>query len=255
MRKHGRVRVAVLVLAALALLFGGRGVARAGVIYQTGFEPPTYSLGTLNGKDGWSTSSNADVQNSTVLSGTQAAGFNATTVSGQDLAAHAISYSSLNNPDSLVRIQEAFFLSAAGTPSNWDVIAAFGNNNVFLGQVLVLTNNTATLGLASTGVGSVPVTRGQWNSFELDLNFQTQIQSAFVNGVFIGQGSFANPATSLNVFEFGVNSAHGTDQAFLDNLSITSSSPTVPEPSSLALLSLGGLGLAGWRRWKKRATA
>ena len=30
--------------------------------------------------------------------------------------------------------------------------------------------------------------------------------------------------------------------------------PTVPEPSSLALLSLGGLALAGWRRWKKRAT-
>jgi hypothetical protein len=31
--------------------------------------------------------------------------------------------------------------------------------------------------------------------------------------------------------------------------------PTVPEPSSLALLSLGGLALAGWRRWRKRATA
>jgi PEP-CTERM motif len=29
----------------------------------------------------------------------------------------------------------------------------------------------------------------------------------------------------------------------------------VPEPSSLALLSLGGLALAAWRRWKKRATA
>ena len=28
--------------------------------------------------------------------------------------------------------------------------------------------------------------------------------------------------------------------------------PAVPEPSSLALLSLGGLGLAGWRRWKRR---
>jgi hypothetical protein len=29
----------------------------------------------------------------------------------------------------------------------------------------------------------------------------------------------------------------------------------VPEPSSLALLSLGGLALAGWRRWRKRITA
>jgi hypothetical protein len=29
----------------------------------------------------------------------------------------------------------------------------------------------------------------------------------------------------------------------------------VPEPSTLALLALGGGALAGWRRWRKRATA
>jgi PEP-CTERM motif len=44
---------------------------------------------------------------------------------------------------------------------------------------------------------------------------------------------------------------------FSDNLVVTLAPPptTVPEPSSFALLSLGGLALAGWRRWKgKRAT-
>jgi hypothetical protein len=30
---------------------------------------------------------------------------------------------------------------------------------------------------------------------------------------------------------------------------------TVPEPSFLALLALGGGALAGWRRWRKRRTA
>jgi hypothetical protein len=31
--------------------------------------------------------------------------------------------------------------------------------------------------------------------------------------------------------------------------------PAVPEPSSFALLALGGGALAGWRRWRKRRTA
>jgi hypothetical protein len=32
----------------------------------------------------------------------------------------------------------------------------------------------------------------------------------------------------------------------------TPAASTVPEPSTFALLALGGSALAGWRRWRKR---
>jgi hypothetical protein len=43
-------------------------------------------------------------------------------------------------------------------------------------------------------------------------------------------------------------------QTLLNGLQLRDLNPAaaVPEPSSFALLSLGGLGLAGWRRWKGR---
>jgi sugar lactone lactonase YvrE len=36
---------------------------------------------------------------------------------------------------------------------------------------------------------------------------------------------------------------------------VPAAAPAVPEPSSLALLALGGGALAGWRRWRKRTAA
>ena len=43
-----------------------------------------------------------------------------------------------------------------------------------------------------------------------------------------------------------------TGAPFAGSLPATTPSPSTPEPSSLGLLTLGGLGLAGWRRWKTR---
>ena len=64
---------------------------------------------------------------------------------------------------------------------------------------------------------------------------------------------FAFPG-STDTDLYGINDA-GVIVGTFDSFSVAFIATPVPEPSSLALLSLGGLALAGWRRWKKRATA
>jgi hypothetical protein len=43
-----------------------------------------------------------------------------------------------------------------------------------------------------------------------------------------------------------------TPEQFFTDVTLAGSA-TIPEPSSLALLGLGGVALAGWRRWRRRA--
>ena len=60
-----------------------------------------------------------------------------------------------------------------------------------------------------------------------------------------------SPVTSLTITDPGPPAL--SEVPILGDFSFGTA--VVPEPSSLALLSLGGLALAGWRRWKKRAIA
>jgi hypothetical protein len=126
------MKPAILILGPLALVLGCIGPASADVIFQTGFEPPAYSPGELAGQDGWFGSSFPVVQSSNVQSGAQAAEFDASLVtSGQSLVSVPLSYSSVNNPQSLVRIQDSFFLSATGTGSSCESDRCFRRRAVY----------------------------------------------------------------------------------------------------------------------------
>jgi hypothetical protein len=215
--------------------------AQASSIYQSGFESPTYTVGGLDGQDGWSAFANATVQTSTVFAGTQAASIEANGLSGQYVAAHALTYNSVANPDAQVDITGEFFISTAGSGTNWDIAAVLGNAG-FIGQLTVVDSSFVQLGIVSANLGNVPISRGVWNSFDMILNYATDIQSAYINGTFVGQGSFASASTTLDDYNFGINGTSGSDTLSLDDLSITA----VPVPSSalMGVALLGGLMVA-----------
>ena len=175
--------------------------ARAGVIFQTGFETPKYSVGQLAGQDGWYGSTAPVVQTSTVFSGSQAAEFDSALDTrksgfGQSYDAQSLAYNSVGNPDPLVRFQSEFFVSLAGTASNWDPIAIIANNG-YLAQIIVQANDVISWGVGSTAFSGVTVARGQWNSFEVDINFATDIGTGYLNGNSLGSGAFSSQVTSL----------------------------------------------------------
>jgi hypothetical protein len=203
-------------------------------IYSTGFEPPTYSTGQLSGQDGWSASSTPVVENTTVFAGSQAVAYDSNGITGQDLATHGLTYDSVGNPYQTVVFDVEFMEGATGTSPDWDVLAAFGDVG-FIAQ-LTVANGVAAFGpdIAGDTTGSVPITAGVWNDYQLVLNFQTDIASAYVDSTFIGSGAFASASTSLSGVDFGINSlTGGTDTAtgYFDNLSVVA-----PEPSALILL-------------------
>jgi hypothetical protein len=248
--REKRVRASGLAmgLAAMALLMGS-GVVRAGIIYQTGFESPTYSVGTLAGQDGWTdTSGAAQIETSTVNSGSQAMSAD---ISPSDFIDHSLAYDSTTNPAATVKLQIAFQVQG-NTQNQAEGLSVFGDGG-FIAQIYAL-NGDFHLGTA-TAAGILPVGLGEWYSLEMDLDFQTQSVTAYVDGTFLATLAMGSPTTSLTVLDLGGSSGgFSGETVFYDDFSATVAT-AAPEPSSLALIAIGGVSLTGWRRWKTRRAA
>jgi hypothetical protein len=105
-------------------------------------------------------------------------------------------------------------------------------------------------GTYSWGIGVVDVTTDQFSSglllSDISLTSGTIVNGSFGTGDFTGWSTIGN--TSVVNSSFGIAPSGGQYQAFL-------STASVPEPSSIVLLVLGGLGMtAGYRHHKRRLT-
>jgi hypothetical protein len=229
-----------LPLAAMAFLTTlGSVSAQAGVVYQTGFEPPLYSVGPLNGQDGWgNASSDVQVETTTVQSGSQAVSVN---LAAFDFPNRNVVYDSSSNPGAILELGIGILLT--GSLSTQVEALALAGDGGFMSQLLAEGSNF------TYGGQRTPITTGVWYSLDLDINFATQTGTAFVDGVFLGEEALANPTTSLELVELGgFGSAGLNETAFYDNLSVVAA----PEASTWAMLLLGfaGLGVGGYRKAK-----
>lgn len=223
------------------------------VLYQTGFEAPSFSTGSLAGQANWGGATAPQygvVQSAFARTGSQALRIDAIAGSGQFLNGLNLNYDATGNPDKVVRFSVDAYITS-GALAYFDIFAIVGNAG-FLGQLLTIPTNTVTL----SGSPAQPFTLNQWHNFVLEMDFETRIQTAWLDGAQLATHAFESDAsTGIGQLLIGRQSGNGTGSMYLDNLSVTARAATpdvsdVPEPGALALvaLGLGLIGISGRRR-------
>jgi hypothetical protein len=222
-------------------------------LLSTGFEAPEYVPGDLVGQNGWDAIGffeddivNVNVQTAVVRSGAQAV-----SLSGSGEGAGAFAYNVTPYTPAADKLITIDFDMQWGTSGNTRSylygVQAYDTELNQIGSVGVAqafgVYNAVVFdadGTAITIPGAV-VTAGEWNHFQLLLDYESQTYRALVDG-------FASPAIpfqTAGIVDFGETDlfrdaglGNANDTAYFDNLSTVTS--VVPEPASIGI----GGGLA-----------
>ncbi|NMH59512.1 hypothetical protein [Alteromonas ponticola] len=237
------------------------GSAHANVIYSTGFESPAFSVGDIEGQQGWQVygdeTGEAVIQNAESSSGTQALELDMAGTLEDD-------YFETYLPVGIELDGGIFTLTAdfmrVGTVPDYAGISLWGDTG-FLGQILALNDNAlgsssgVQLGNNDTNGEVLTFTESVWHTFSLELDFDAMLLSGWVDGNSLGQLAINPSAGAPTVIEDIVLFSFSSDEdqsVFFDNITATYSESdsqiSVPEPQTFAIVMLGMICLLSRQR-------
>jgi hypothetical protein len=231
--------------------------AFSSTIYQTGFEPPTITVGQLKGQDNWSASDTGTttvVETAVVHSGTQAVSVTPGNASSNYGVQHSDPVALSSN--SILTLSDYVNFAASNAPTYWTALGSFYTNGYILlnvdqkGQIVLSTSSGDT----ATGV---IITDGTWTQLKLVVDYSAGTITGYDNGVAVGPGVAFNEAafSNLSTFQFysQSNAAANPQVGYFDDVSISTSTSAsaVPEPASMLSLAAGLAALGAWIRLRR----
>ena len=179
---------AALAILACAALLRRRWSSSAGVIYQTGFENPPFTVGPLAGQDGWNvfsgggTPNAVTVQTAVVFSGSQAVEVNTAQASGQT---GPFRFDQSSASDTIVTMQAEVLLTSSSIQTAWQ-FAGITPSLAFMGGFNALPNGQLQLITAGFPLTTASViTRDAWSQWEVVYNFTTQTFDVLINSTLV----------------------------------------------------------------------